>query len=179
MRKKLLLISGIMAIALVQAWALQAEARVTEKVEAMIAENTPLKVNDRDFWIQVGAPLALGVQFDWFANANLAMGFGVGSLINGASADVSAKYYFLPGRFSPFIAGGGVFYFGRSRANIFGLFGTAGLSYFFDRGLGLSLGVTYVSSMGNSEDLLDYNYIRHTDNAVNWVSPQLGIHYNF
>jgi hypothetical protein len=179
MSKRHPIVACILALVCLEGLALLAEASVTEKVDAMIAENTPLKVRDTDAWVMVGAPLALGVQYDVFANANVAVGAGVGSLGNGTSGDIAAKFFLLPGRFSPFLAGGAAFYFGELRQNVVALFGTVGLSYYFDRGLGFSLGLTYVGSVGKSDDILNYNYINHTNEAVTWVSPQAGIHWNF
>ena len=152
------------------------QASVTEKVDEMIAENSPLKVRDSDLWLQVGGPLILGVQFDEYANPNLALGAGVGSFINGTSLDIAAKFYLLPGKFSPFLSVGGVYYYTSPQQNIFALTGTAGLSYFFNSGLGLSLGWCYLRSVSQSSSPFSYQYIGDTINAG---MPQLGIHSNF
>lgn len=152
------------------------QARVTEKVDAMIAENSPLKVNDTDLWVQVGGPLVFGIQYDKFATANVAIGGGVGTYINGLSLDLALKYYFLTGKFSPFISGGPVFYYSSPKENIFAMFGSAGLSYYFADGLGVSLAFTYVKSLTESEEPFSYYQI---NDKINWPSAQLGIHWNF
>lgn len=71
------------ALGLMAGLAVGAQALVTEKVEAMIAENTPLKVNDNDLWLMVGGPLVFGIQYDKYATANLALGLGVGPTSRG------------------------------------------------------------------------------------------------
>jgi hypothetical protein len=155
---------------------LAANARVTEKVNAMIAENTPLKVNDNDFSIQAGGPLVLGVQYDRFATANVAMGGGIGSYLNGTSMDLAIKFFLLPGRFSPFISGGPVFYYSSPHENIFAIFGSAGLSYYFADGLGFSVAFAYVKSL--TESLKPFSYYQIND-EINWPSIQLGLHWNY
>lgn len=156
--------------------ALEARARVTEKVEAMIAENTPLKVKDNDLWFMAGGPLVFGVQYDKFATANVALGMGVGSFLNGTSFDLNVKYFFLNGKFSPFLSGGGVFYYSEPRKNIFALDVAAGVSYYFDTGFGLSLALAYVKGISQSLDPFSYTYV---NDSINWLSPQFGIHCNF
>ncbi len=153
-----------------------AEARVTEKVEAMIAENTPLKVKDNDLWIMIGGPLVFGIQYDKYATGQVAIGGGAGTFLDGFSLDLGVKYYFLPGKFSPFISGGGVFYYTGPRKNIFAVDAVAGLSYFFDSGLGVSLGFAYVKSISESEEPFSCNYI---NDSISWLSPQFGIHWNY
>ncbi|NTV52748.1 MAG: hypothetical protein HGA76_07035 [Candidatus Firestonebacteria bacterium] len=157
-------------------WGAQVQASVTEKVDAMIAENSPLKVRTSDLWVQVGGPLIMGVQFDEYANPNVALGVGVGSFVNGASVDLAAKFYLLPGKFSPFVSVGGVYYYTSPRQNVFALTGTAGLAYFFNDGLGLSLGWCYLRSVTQSDTPFTYEYI---NDRINAGMPQLGLHWNF
>lgn len=171
---KLLLLAGLIIGSLTLVTA--SHARVTEKVEAMIAENTPLKVNDSDLWIQIGGPLVYGIQYDRFATANVAIGAGIGSYLEGISVDLSLKYFLLPGKFSPFIGGGPVLYYSSPKENIFALFGTAGLGYYFADGLGISLAFTYVRSMTESEEPFSHHPI---NDSINWPSAQLGLHWNY
>ncbi len=153
-----------------------AEAGVTEKVDAMIAENTPLKVKDNDLWLMVGGPLVFGIQYDKYATSQVAIGGGAGTFLDGFSLDLGVKYYFLTGKFSPFISGGGVFYYTGPRKNIFAFNGVAGLSYFFDSGMGVSLGFAYVKSISKSEEPFSSNYV---NDAISWPSPQFGFHLNY
>ncbi len=155
---------------------ISAQARVTEKVDAMIAENSPLKVNDNDLWIQVGGPLVLGVQYDKFATANVALGGGIGSYLNGTSLDLSIKFFLTPGRFSPFISAGPVLYYSSAEKNTFGVFGSAGLSYYFADGLGISAAFCYVKSL--TESLKPFSYYQISD-EINWPSIQFGLHWNY
>ncbi len=156
--------------------AIPAPARVTEKVEAMIAENTPLKVNDTDLWVQVGYPLVIGLQYDKYATGNVVLGGGAGTYLNGFTLDLEAKYYFLTGKFSPFLAAGPVLYFSTPQQNIFAIYGTAGLSYFFDSGMGLSLGATYVTAITESEEHFSYPWV---NDEIAQVSAQFGFHWNY
>jgi hypothetical protein len=152
------------------------QASVTEKVDSMIAENSDLKVRDSDLSLQVGGPLILGVQYDQFASRYVALGAGVGSFANGTSVDIAAKFYLLPGRFSPFLSLGGAYYYTSPEQNVFALEGTAGLSYFFNSGFGVSLGWCYLRSVSQSSSPFSYQYIGDTINAG---MPQLAIHTNF
>jgi hypothetical protein len=165
-----------MGLLLAGGWIGPVQARVTEKVEGMIAENSPLKVNDNDLWIQVGGPLVFGLQYDKFATANVALGIGAGSYIDGLSVDLSIKYFFLSGKFSPFLGIAPVFYYSRSTQNVFALSGVAGLSYYFDSGLGLSLGFCYVRSISQSTEPFSYSFV---NDKINWPSPQIGLHWNY
>lgn len=176
MGKKIGVLVVLLAMGMVMVGFNLSQARVTEKVEAMIAENSPLKVNDTDFWIQVGGPLVFGVQYDRFATANVAIGGGIGSYLEGLSVDLAIKYFFMPGKFSPFISGGPVFYYSTPEENIFAIFGAAGLSYYFADGLGISLAFSYVKSMTESTKPFSYYQI---NDKINWPSPQLGLHWNF
>lgn len=164
------------ALGLLVGSAAGAQARVTEKVDAMIAENTPLKVNDNDLWLMVGGPLVFGVQYDKYATPNLALGLGVGSYLEGLSLDLQAKYYFLSGRFSPFIAAGPVFYYSRPTQSLFAVDGAVGLSYFFNGGLGLSLAFVYTKGIGRSEEPFQTQWV---NDDLAWPSPQFGIHLNY
>jgi hypothetical protein len=152
------------------------QARVTEKVDAMIAENSPLKVNDTDLWLQIGYPLVFGLQFDKYATGNVVLGAGAGTFLNGFALDLAVKYLFLTGKFSPFVAGGPVLYFSGPAANIFGMFGTMGLQYMFDSGMGLSVGVTYVSAITESDEVFSYQWV---NDSLNQASAQFGFHWNF
>jgi hypothetical protein len=168
-----------LALAMVGAVAvcLPAQASVTEKVDAMIAENTAeLKVRDADLSLQVGGPLILGVQFDGYANPHVAFGAGIGTFGNGTSLDISAKFYLLPDKFSPFLSLGGAYYFNDAEKNVFAVTGTAGLSYFFRSGLGLSLGWCYIRSVSQSSSPFSYQYVSDT---INVGMPQFGIHWNY
>jgi hypothetical protein len=169
---KRLMVSGLM-LALLGGLAVQAQARVTEKVEGMIAENSPLKVNDNDLWIQIGYPLVAGLQYDKYATANLALGGGIGSFMNGFSLDLSAKYYFLEGKFSPFLAAGPVLYYSSSDQNIFAVFGTAGIGYFFGSGMGLSLAGTYCQAITKSDKAWGYPWV---NDKLAQPSVQFGFH---
>lgn len=157
-------------------WAGLAQARVTEKVDAMIAENSPLKVRDSDLWAMVGGPLGVGLQYEKFATAQVALGFGGGSYFDGTSLDLSVKYYFMNSKFSPFLAAGPVYYYSTPKQNLFGIFGVFGLSYFFDDGFGISFGVAYAKGLTKSDTPFAYTYI---NDSLSWVSPQLGLHLNF
>ncbi len=176
MNWKLRLTTALVALVMIAGMTGSAQARVTEKVEAMIAENSPLKVNDTDLWIQIGGPLVVGIQYDKFATANVAVGGGIGTYMSGLSLDLSLKYYFLTGKFSPFISGGPVLYYSSPKENIFAIFGSAGLSYFFTDGLGLSLAFTFVKSLTESQEPFSYYQI---NDKINWPSAQLGLHWNF
>lgn len=176
MKKTVLGISVVLGLAVWGLAAAPSQARVTEKVDAMIAENTPMKVNDNDLWVQVGYPLVVGLQYDKFATANLALGGGVGSFLNGTTLDLSIKYLFLTGKFSPFIAAGPVLYFRDADKNIFALFGTAGVGYYFDNGLGLTLGVSYVNAISPSPQPFGYPWV---NDEVSQASAQFGFHWNY
>jgi hypothetical protein len=170
-------ITAIVLTALIATgWAMEVQARVTEKVEGMIAENSPLKVNDNDLWVMAGGPLLFGVQYDKYATANLALGFGAGSYLQGLSLDMQLKYFFLNGKFSPYITLGPVFYYSRPSQNIFAVDGGVGLSYYFDSGLGLSLAFIYTKGLSQSQEPFSYQYINDT---INWPAPQFGLHWNF
>jgi len=153
-----------------------AQARVTEKVEAMIAENTPLKVNDTDLWVQVGYPLIIGLQYDKYATGNVVLGAGAGTYLGGFALDIAGKYLFMTGKFSPYIAGGPVLYYSGPKENIFALFGTFGLQYMFDSGMGLSVGIAYVSALTSSENKFSYQWV---NDSVSQASAQFGFHWNF
>ncbi|MEW6515442.1 MAG: hypothetical protein AB1439_00870 [candidate division FCPU426 bacterium] len=170
------IVIGLMAGMVLMGLAVGSQARVTEKVEAMIAENTPLKVNDTDLWIQVGYPLLVGLQYDKYATGNLVLGGGAGSYLNGFSLDLSVKYLFLTGKFSPFIAAGPVLYYTDPNKNLFGIYGTAGLGYFFDSGLGLSLGVTFVRAITESAQPWSYPWV---NDKLSQASAQFGFHWNY
>jgi hypothetical protein len=165
-----------LALCLVLGLAAGVQARVTEKVDAMIAENTPLKVKDNDLWLQAGGPLVFGVQYDKYATGNIALGLGAGSYLEGMSLDLSCKYYFLTGKFSPFIALGPVLYYSRPKQNIFAVDGVVGLSYFFDEGLGLSLGFAYVKGLTKSEEPFSTTWI---NDSLAWPTFQFGLHWNY
>ncbi len=172
---------GLLVGLLVVGWAVQAQARVTEKVDAMIVENTEnLKVKDMDIWVQLGGPLICGVQFDKYVSPHVALGAGVGNFVGGTSLDMAVKYYFMTGRFSPFISAGGVYYVSQPKETLFALHATAGLAYFFDSGLGLSLGVSGVQGVSKSAEPFSYQYIdSDTTLSQGGVMPQFGIHWNF
>ncbi len=152
------------------------QASVTEKVEGMIAENTPLKVKDNDLWIQAGGPLVLGLQYDKFATGNIVLGFGVGSYLEGVSADLQIKYLFLTGKFSPSLTLGPVLYYSRPSQNLFAIDGGVGLSYTFDEGLGLSLAFIYTKSITTSSEKFSYIWI---NSDLAWPAAQLGVHWNY
>ena len=176
---KLLKKTALLSLAVILAsgsMAAVADAGVTEKVEAMIAENSPLKVKDNDLWLMIGGPLVFGIQYDKYATGQVAIGGGAGTFLDGFSLDLGVKYYFSTGKFSPFISGGGVFYYTGPRKNIFAVDVVAGLSYFFDSGMGLSLGFAYVKSISESEEPFSCNYI---NDAISWPSPQFGFHWNY
>ncbi len=170
------LVAVMLGLAFVGGAAAAAQARVTEKVEAMIAENTPLKVHDTDIWFQVGGPLVFGIQYDKFATANVVLGAGLGSYLEGTSLDLAIKYHFLTGKFTPFLSGAGVFYYSDPKRNIFALGLSAGLAYTFDGGLGLSLGASYVKAISESQEPFSSQWV---NDSINWVSPQFGLHWNF
>lgn len=92
------------------------------------------------------------------------------------SLDLQAKYYFLSGKFSPFIAVGPVFYYSRPKQNIFAVDGVVGLSYFFDGGLGLSLAFVYTKGISQSEEPFHTQWV---NDSIAWPSPQFGIHLNY
>ncbi len=171
----------VMAGLLMGGWVAQAQARVTEKVDAMIEENTEnLKIKDMDIWVQLGGPLIAGIQFDKYVSPHVALGVGVGNFIGGTALDMTAKYYFLRGRFSPFIAGGGVYYLSRPQETLFAVHATAGLAYFFDSGLGLSMGLTGIQGISKSAEPFSYQYIdSDTTLSQGGIMPQFGIHWNF
>ncbi|MBN1595045.1 hypothetical protein JW933_03875 [candidate division FCPU426 bacterium] len=154
----------------------QTQARVTEKVDAMIAENSPLKVNDTDLWLQIGYPLVFGLQYDKYATGNIVLGGGAGTYLGGFALDIAVKYLFLTGKFSPYLAGGPVLYYSAPSQNIFGLFGTMGLQYIFDSGMGLSIGVAYVTAITESEETFSYQWV---NDSVSQASAQFGFHWNF
>lgn len=152
------------------------QARVTEKVEAMIAENSPLKVNDNDLWIQLGGPLVYGIQYDKYASAHVMLGLGAGSYIDGLSLDLNVRYNFINGKFTPFLGAGPVFYYTGPKQNIFALDVSAGVAYTFDSGLGLSLAAVYVTAISESEEPFSSQWV---NDSINWLSPQFGLHWNF
>jgi hypothetical protein len=167
---------GVVAFGLLAGLAGGAQARVTEKVEGMIAENSPLKVNDNDLWLMAGGPLVFGLQYDKYATANVAIGLGAGSYLDGLSLDLQVKYYFLNGKFSPFIAVGPVFYYSRPKQSVVALDGAVGLSYFFDGGFGLSLAFVYTKGISKSEEPFSTQWV---NDSIAWPAPQLGIHWNY
>jgi len=178
---KLIMRSGkrfvaVLLAVLATAGVAEAQARVTERVEAMIAENSPLKLKDNDLWVMLGGPLVYGIQYDKYATANVALGFGVGSFVDGVSVDMQIKYFFLPGRFSPFITVGPVFYYERPTQNVFAINGGVGLSYYFDEGLGLSLAFVYTKAVSKSPEPFSAQYV---NDKMEWPAPQFGLHLNF
>lgn len=175
MNRNVLAMSVVVALA-VLGLAAGAQARVTEKVDAMIAENSPLKVNDNDMWIQVGYPLVLGMEYNKYATANLVLGGGAGSFLNGTTLDLVVKYLFLTGKFSPYISAGPVLYFRDADKNFFGIYGTAGVQYMFDGGLGFSLAGTYVSALSDSPQPFGYPWV---NDELNQASVQFGFHWNY
>jgi hypothetical protein len=156
--------------------AMGAQARVTEKVEGMIAENTPLKVKSNDLWLQVGGPLMYGLQYDKYANGNVALGMGAGSWVEGFSMDLSVKFFLFSGKFSPYITLGPAFYYQSMEQNVFAGFGGAGLSYYFDEGFGLSLAYIYTQAFTESQQPFSYSFV---NDQMHWSSAQLGIHLNY
>lgn len=175
MNRNVIAMSVVVALA-VLGLAAGAQARVTEKVDAMIAENSPLKVNDNDMWIQVGYPLVLGLEYNKYATANLVLGGGAGSFLNGTTLDLVIKYLFLTGKFSPYISAGPVLYFRDADKNFFGIYGTAGVQYMFDGGLGFSLAGTYVSALSDSPQPFGYPWV---NDELNQASVQFGFHWNY
>lgn len=163
-------------VALAGGMAAPALARVTERVEGMIAENSPLRVNDNDLWLQIGYPLVLGIQYDKFATSHIVIGGGVGSYLNGTSVDLAIKLLMQTGKFSPFITVGPVLYFSHPDQNIFALYGTAGLQYLFADGWGLSLGATYVHGITESTQPFSYPWV---NDEIQQVSAQFGFHWNY
>lgn len=166
----------LLATAALAGMTLEAQARVTEKVDAMIAENTPLKVNDNDLWIMLGGPLQYGIQYDKYATANVALGFGAGSFVDGISVNMQMKYFFLTGKFSPYIMAGPVYYYQSSTRNIFAFDAGLGLSYYFDGGLGLSLAFVYTKALSHSQEPFSAQYV---NDKIEWPAPQFGLHWNF
>ena len=164
------------ACALVLGLAGAGHARVTEKVEAMIAENSPLKIKDNDLWFQLGGPLVYGVQYDKYASAHVMLGLGAGTYGDGISVDLQVKYNFLDAKFTPFLGGGPVFYYTDPQKNIFALDVVLGVAYTFDSGLGLSLGAAYVKAISESEEPFSSQWV---NDSINWLSPQFGLHWVF
>jgi hypothetical protein len=176
MKKRTQFIALVLAVGALAGIAATTRASVTEKVDSMIAENSPLKVNDNDLWLMVGGPLVFGVQYDKYATGNVALGVGAGSYLDGLSLDLQIKYYFLTGKFSPFLAVGPVFYYSRPSQNIFAVDGAAGFSYFFDGGFGLSLAFVYTKGISKSEEPFSTQWV---NDSIAWPAPQFGIHWNY
>ena len=154
-----------------------AYASVTEKVDAMIKENTSnLKDRDSVLSLMVGPPVAFGVHYDQYATKQVAIGAGVGSYLSGTALDVAVKYYFLPGKFAPFVSGGGAYYYTKPNQSVFAVFVVGGLAYFFADGLGFSLGVGYVKSLNESKESFKSQWV---SDKINTVYPQLGVHFTF
>jgi hypothetical protein len=168
--------SWAVALGLLMGLAAGVQARVTEKVEGMIAENSPIKIKDNDWWIQIGGPLMYGVQFDKYASANFALGMGVGSYLEGTSVDMSVKWYWFAGKLSPFLVAGPAWYYTSPEKNFFAGFGGAGLSYFFDNGLGFSFACIYTKAVTQASQHFSYYFI---SDEMAWTSAQFGLHWNF
>jgi len=150
---------------------------VTEIVEKKMNSYFVRELYPNDLSLTVGLPLVLGVEYDRAANANFALGVGVGSFIQGSSLNAQVRFYPLTSEFSPYLGAGMTYYYILSDANVLAWHADAGLDYTFERGWGLSLGATYARFINTSVN--PFSSSSNVSDKIDAANVQFGVHFRF